>query len=408
MSRDHDPRSQLLTILHRVLTEIEGARLVEAHLAAHPLDDACYLVATGKAAVSMAQGAARRLGERVVAGLVITKHGHGGALPERYTLLEAGHPVPDAQSLAAGQALLDFIAAAEPGYPFLFLISGGTSALVESLPAGVSLLDMAAVNDWLLGSGLDIAVMNRIRKGMSCIKGGRLALRLEGRRVDNLLLSDVPGDRPAVIGSGLLVADEPVALPTNLPSWIRTLLDRAPLPPSADDPCFKAIATVIVGSNQLAQQRAIAAATDLGLTPVTPPTFFTGDALAVGRRCAQAVLDGPSGFYVWGGESTVVLPKQPGRGGRNQAMALAAAEVLAGRDDVTLLAVGTDGTDGPTEDAGGLVDGGTVTRGELAGFDVGRSLALADSGRYLEGSGDLVATGVTGTNVMDLVMAIKR
>ncbi|MDE2090208.1 MAG: DUF4147 domain-containing protein [Gammaproteobacteria bacterium] len=399
-------------MLQAALAAVHGRVRVRDDLCRSPYRGEAHLVAIGKAAAAMSAGAYDALGERIVRGLVVTKHGHRTpelpALPT-LTCIEAGHPLPDAASLAAGAALLEFIAAAPAGAAFVFLISGGASSLVEVPPAGVELSDLQRAHQWLLGSGLDIVQMNRVRKRLSCIKGGRLATHLAGRPARVLLISDVPGDALAVIGSGLLVPDSgPVGLPgLKLPRWLQDMMRRVPPAPGPDDAALRAIEPRIVACLDDAKRAACERARALGHDAWLHAEFVAGDALEAGVRLSAELTAGPAGVHVWGGETTVRLPPRPGRGGRNQSLALAAARVLAGRDDALLLAVNTDGSDGPGEDAGALVDGATLGRGELDGLDAARCLAAADAGTFLEASGDLIQTGATGTNVMDVTLGLK-
>lgn len=405
-------RTSLLHLYRHALAAVAGDHLVATHLERAPPPGPVYAVAVGKAAAAMLQGALAALGGRLAAALLITKYGYLGGVcrDQRVTCIESGHPLPDAASLEAGRRLLAFLALAPPGAELLFLTSGGASALVEVLPAGVGLDDLARANRWLLACGADIDAVNRVRKGLSRIKAGRLAAFLDGRPVRNLLLSDVPGDDPRVIGSGLLVPHPASALHVagDLPPWLRDLLGRAPPPPPADAPAFARIATHLLAGNHEARAAAAARARAAGLAVHGDPGVFQGDAVDLGRHFARRLLDGPPGLYLWGGESTVRLPEQPGRGGRSQSLALAAARALAGRDGVLLLAAGSDGSDGPTVDAGALVDGATVARGRAEGLDPDDCLRRADAGTFLAASGDLLQTGPTGTNVMDLVLGLKR
>lgn len=408
-----DNRDKLLTVFDAALRAVEGGRCVADYLRRHPrAAGSSHVVAIGKAAATMAEGARSLLGGRLVGGLVITKDGHCGGLSSvsgSWRCLEAGHPQPDVRSLEAGEALLRFLDDLPPEAPLLFLVSGGTSALVEVLPDGVTLSDLAKVNRWLLASGLDIGAVNRVRKQLSAIKAGRLAQSVQRREVCQLLLSDVPGDDPTVIGSGLLVADANAALPlsADLPAWLRNLLSRASPPPLPDAPCFARIVTEVVGSNREARQAAARAAGVLGWPVEDHGEALRGDAACAGDTLGSELLAAAPGLHIWGGETTVVLPPHPGRGGRNQTLALAAARRIADREGVWLLAAGTDGTDGPTTDAGALVDGGTISRGADAGLEPDECLHRADAGSFLEASGDLVHTGPTGTNVMDLVLGLK-
>lgn len=405
-----DRRRTLLRIYRAALDAVDGRRCVRDALATEPPTGPLRLVALGKAAAAMAEGAFDACGDSIAAGLLITKAGHvdPGAWRERpVRIIEAAHPVPDHRSLDAGAALLDFIGSAPADAEFLFLLSGGASSLAEVLPPGATLADLEALNRYLLGSGLDIHAVNRIRIACSQIKGGRLARRLAGRRARVLLISDVEGDDPATVGSGPLSAGRRTPVQADeLPPALRHLL-VAELAPAADDPVFCHIRHQIVASNAQALAAAAERAEALGLPVHRHAQFVKGEAAAVGEVLARALCDGKPGIHLWGGEPTVTLPPQPGRGGRMQALALAAARVLEGRPDLYLLAAGTDGSDGPTEDAGALVDGGTVSRCRAGGVDPAAALAAADAGSALDASGDLVHTGPTGTNVMDLIIGLR-
>lgn len=403
-----DPRRTLLEIFDAALSAVNGARRVRAYLEAHPLPGGIHLIAVGKAACSMARGATEALGDRIRSGIVITKHGYAEPLP--WPVLQAGHPVPDAASLAAGDRLLAFVAGLPKDEGVLVLLSGGASALVERLPEGAGLEHLRRLNEWILASGRDIARANRIRKRLSLLKGGRLAVLLAPRAVVCLAISDVPGDDPRYIGSGPLVPDasigeEPI---DDAPTGLRELLSRTPPLPAPDDPAFARVRLEIVARLADAKLAAVRAAEARGLAAVNEPEPLGGDALAAGARLAGRLLEStPRQVHVWGGETTIALPPRPGRGGRNQSLALAAALALQGNPQAFLLAAGTDGTDGPTQDAGALVDGETVARGEAHGLDARSALARADAGTFLEASGDLIRTGPTGTNVMDLALGLR-
>lgn len=369
------------------------------------------VVAIGKAAPAMAAGALAQL-QAVAAVLIITRHGHaaypcGAAAVE---CLEAGHPLPDQASLDAGARLQQLLRQLPPATPLLILLSGGSSALIEALPPGVTLADLIRCNRWLLASGADIDTINRVRKRLSLLKGGRLAALIGRRPLLQLVISDVPGDDPRVIGSGPLVAHDtaalalPPALLAQAPRWLLQLLQRGiaptpapPLPPPQ-----------LIASNATAVAAVAARAAALGWPVTRHPAPFSAPALQLGRCYGEALrsLTAP-GVLVAGGESRVRLPAQPGYGGRNQHLALAAAIRLAGWPDRVVLAVGSDGSDGVTGAAGGLVDGATVARAAAAGFAARQTLRRADAGPLLDASGDLVVTGATGTNVMDLVVAIR-
>jgi hydroxypyruvate reductase len=225
-----------------------------------------------------------------------------------------------------------------------------------------------------------------------------------------LLISDVIGDDPAVIGSGLLAATAPEIMglaDINLPGWFGALTELADPMPSASAPCFDNIHLHVIASLNKACAAAAEKAGALGYDVFLHPDLFCCDAESTGRRLASAVIEGGPLLHVWGGETVVTLPEHPGRGGRNQHLALAAAINLQGHADCLLLAAGTDGTDGPTPDAGALVDGESLARGELDGLNAREYLQAFDSAKFLEASGDLITTGPTGTNVMDIVLGLK-
>lgn len=402
------PRAEVLAIFDAVLRAVHGTAVVSACLRRKQVRGPLRVIAIGKAACAMWEGAHDVLGDEIEAALIVTKHGHVTPLCARArgtTVIEAGHPLPDEWSLRAGEALLDFIATAPPAMPLLFLVSGGASSLVEVLPDGVSLADLRQANEWLLASGWPIDRMNAVRRRISRIKGGRLAAHVRGRRVLQLLISDVAGDVTADIGSGLLVSmGEPVFPLSELPVSLRASLAHAP--PLMEAAAFANIETRIVARLDDALAATVAAAGRLGYRVHLHRERLEGDAETQGRSLAAALLTGPTGVHVWGGETTVCLPERPGRGGRNQQLALAAAGVLTGHERVCLLAAGSDGSDGPGGDAGALVDGGTLARGALDGLDAEDHLRRADAGRFLEASGDLIQTGPTGTNVTDVVIGL--
>jgi hydroxypyruvate reductase len=403
-------RNRLAEIFQAALARVEGAEAVASWLESHPLSGEVNLIAVGKAAQSMSDGALRVLDRRIVRGLIISKTGHlapAVCRQREWEAIEAAHPVPDGNSLYAGERLLAFLEQPDER-PLLFLVSGGASSLVEAPVSGVDLDFIARTNRWLLASGLDILQMNLIRKGLSRIKGGGLLAHLGEREVHALAISDVPGDRPAAIGSGLLVPEPDLAEQLAcmaLPAWLRDRLEAGLA--QRQTPSRLAPSVHVVANLQLAREAAEQRARELGFQVHRSDLFIDGEAAATGRSLAAELLQGPEGVSIWGGETTVELPPEPGRGGRNQHLALAAATELAGNGNCYLLSAGTDGTDGPTEDAGALVDGDSLQRGRQEGFDAAQCLAAADAGSFLEASGDLITTGPTGTNVMDLIIGLK-
>ena len=384
---------------------MNGRSCVHAALRGRSLSGPLYLVAIGKAADSMTAGALDAVGSQLHAGLVITRYGHQDSpvyRDPRIVLLEAGHPLPDEQSLAAGNALKLFLANAPADAHFLFLLSGGASSLAEIPAAGVSLASLRGLGRWLLASGLAIDKVNRVRSAFSQIKGGRLLRDLAGRHADLLLISDVPHDIPEHIGSGPLLPPLSGPFP-ELPEQFAGLPQQAPI----QDAEAGNVAVQMVATNRQARQVIQDAATGQGETAHLHLELPASEAAVCGQRIAEYLLSAEPGVHIWGGETVVCLPEHPGRGGRNQTLALSAAPKLVGHADIFLLAAGTDGTDGNSSDAGALVDGGSVARGTDAGRDADDCLRRADAGSFLEASGDLVYTGPTGTNVMDLIIAYK-
>jgi glycerate 2-kinase len=385
-----DPRRELLlTLLQAALARVDGRRCVREALTADGAGEALaaggpvWLAAVGKAAPAMALGAHDALSARIAHSLIITREGH--AAPELLRahgveILASSHPVPDQRSLAAGERLLQWVGALPLEAAPLFLISGGASSLVEVLREGTTLADLESFTARELAAGTAIGALNAKRVGLSRIKGGRLTARLAGRPARALFVSDVPGDDPALIGSGLL----------------------GPASEGEDR-----VQRTVIASVEHAVAGAAEAARVRGLSVHAPKRRFAGDALRLAARFAHELRLAPNSVCVWGGESTVQLPPHPGKGGRNQHLALAAAKLIAGQADLMLLAVGTDGTDGVTEDAGALIDAESCARVVLGGLDVDECLAGADSGAALAASGDLLHLGPTGTNVGDLVIGLK-
>lgn len=376
----------LLELLQAGLDRVAGRRCVrEALLARPPAPPGVpvWAAAVGKAASAMALGAVDALGPSLERLLIVTKSGHLDPQLRSVPGMEAhesAHPVPDERSLAAGQRLLDWVSALPAAVAPLFLVSGGASSLVEVLEPGVSLGALAQISERGLADGVPIGELNARRASLSRLKGGRLAARLAGRPATALFLSDVPDDDPAVIGSGLLG------------------------PAAAGVDC---IDRLIVASVDQAIEGVAMAAVQRGLTVECVRQRFDGEATRLAARFTHELLIGNTQVRVWGGESTVRLPARPGRGGRNQHLALAAARLLPDYPQLLLLAAGTDGTDGPTDVAGGLVDADTCARVMMAGLDPDDCLLRADSGTALAAAGALVHTGPTGTNVADLVIGLK-
>ena len=382
-----DPRRQILLELFQAgIARVEGRRCVRNALTgtdANRGQRPVWLAAIGKAASAMALGALDALGPAIERTLILTKDGHVApqalALP-RVEAYESSHPTPDERSLASGSRLLRWVEELPDQVEPLFLVSGGASSLVEVLQDGTTFADLERLTREGLAAGSSIGVLNARRSQHSLIKGGRLTAALRGRPARALFISDVPGDDPAVIGSGLLG-------------------------PASSGP--DQVDRQVVASIDHALEGVVAAAMELGLAAESAFRRYDDDVMRLAVRFAHELDMSTVDVRVWGGESTIQLPGNPGHGGRNQHLGLAAARLIAGHPDLMLLVAGTDGTDGVTDDAGALVDADSCARLSLAGLDADACLRAADSGTALAASGDIVHTGPTGTNVGDLVIGLK-
>ena len=383
------------------------------------------VVGAGKASARMAVALEKVPGLRIAGGLLNVKYGHTAGL-RQIELNECGHPVPDQNGIAGARRIAELACAAGPRDLVICLISGGASALLTLPAEGLSLADSQATTKALLASGADIHELNTVRKHLSAIKGGQLARMASPATVLTLLLSDVVGDDPDVIGSGPTVPDRSTfadaleivkryGLLKRLPKAVRTRLERGAAgqideTPKPGDAVFAGTKNVIVGSNRGAVNTARKAARALGYRTVVLSTTIQGEARAVALvhaaiaseiRASGQPAKAPA-CVISGGETTVILSKEHGLGGRNQEFVLAAAREIAGLKSVVLLAAGTDGTDGPTDAAGALADGRTIVRATAKGLDARAALARNDSYHFFENLGDLVRTGPTGTNVADV------
>ncbi len=365
------------------------------------------LVAAGKAAWQMARAALNALG-RVDGGIVITKYGHGQGEIPGLCCYEAGHPVPDAQGFAATAKVLELVR--DPGEEdtVLFLLSGGGSALFEApLIPGVELQDITAQ---LLACGADIVEMNTLRKRLSSVKGGRFALACAPARVFSIVLSDVLGDPLDMIASGPAYPDTSTCAEARavvekyglrLSPQALALLDRE-TPKTLPN-----VTTHITGSVRELVAAAARACERLGYAPTILTDHLSCEAREAGVMLASRLREQAGGkiALIAGGE-TVVRVKGKGLGGRNQELALAAAPVLSGLNGACLFSVGSDGTDGPTDAAGGYVDGDTAEALAALGISIPAVLEENDAYHALQAVGGLVITGPTGTNVNDVSVAL--
>ncbi|MEX0284452.1 MAG: DUF4147 domain-containing protein, partial [Paracoccaceae bacterium] len=350
---------------------VDGYAATQAALQRSP-SSPVKILAVGKAAAAMTQAALEHCGE--VPTLVVTKDGHAEGLPNHVEVIEAAHPVPDARSVAGGQALRKAVMELPEQGELLLLVSGGASALAEDPVPGKTLDNLTALNREMLAQGLDIRAMNRKRRKLSRIKGGRLLDHRISGSVRVLAISDVPDDDIGVIGSGI-----GAALPERRFAY----------------------QSEIVASNQHARDTAAAAATAAGFTLLGNDESLHDDLFALAARIGAQLRDMPRGAMILGGEPTVVLPENPGRGGRNQGLALALAREIAGIPDLAVVVGGTDGSDGPTDAAGGLIEG---TTWQERGADApGR----ADRGNRPKAHGSLLTTRHTGAKREDLRFAFR-
>ncbi len=356
----------------------------------------------------MMDGACDVLGGRLGRALVVRKKGLASAMVAAATQIEtldAAHPVPDASSLEAGRRVCDFLSETTHDN-VLILISGGASSLIERLPAHVSLPQWQRLNQWLLQSGLEIQAVNAIRRAVSRLKGGGLLNYLGGKKVCALLLSDVPGDDPAVIGSGLLSRGDCAAPLQMLPAWARGLVEAGGARPDVSQ-SPTALTLRVIASNATATAAALARARQLGIDARPGHDPLGGEAESTALKIVNELRAEAPGVTVWGGETTVTLADGAGRGGRNLHLALTAAIALEGSHGLSLLVASSDGDDGSSGCAGAIVDGETVNRGRAKGLDPARCLAVFDSARFLEAAGVTLVTGPTGTNVADLAIAVR-
>jgi len=413
-------RRHAIAIFRAALDAADPAAAVTAYLARRKFDRYrhIYVLGAGKAGASMAQAVERVLGKRITAGLINVKYGHTARL-RRIELNECGHPVPDAAGAAGAARIAAIAESAGRDDLVLCLISGGASALLPLPADGITLEEKQTTTRALLACGANIHEMNALRKHISRIKGGQLARLAAPATVESLLLSDVIGDDLDVIGSGPTAPDASTFAGVEaivrkfklaLPASVRDHLDRGlsgdiAETPKPGDPLFANVRNTVIGSNRLALDAAARAARGLGYRTLILSSEIQGETRDVARMHAaiarEIVQTGhpikPPACIITGGETTVTI-RGAGLGGRNQEFALAAAIDIAGLERVVIFSAGTDGTDGPTDAAGAIVDGRTLARNS----DAPRFLEVNDSYHYFESLGDLVKTGPTHTNVMDV------
>lgn len=420
-------------IVRAALAAVDPARAVAAALrsptrsraARSGADRAVHVVALGKAAAGMTDGARAALGARFAGGIVALREDQP-APRARVEVLRGEHPVPGAGSERAGRRLLAYVTALPRGSELLFLISGGGSAIADVPALGISAADLASTTEVLLRSGAPIQAMNTVRRHLSGLKGGRLATAARVRPIRTLAISDVVGDAPWDIASGPTVGDpttfaealgaaDRYGFRDLLPGRVRSYLEEGargqrPETPKPGDARLAGTAFELVASNRTALAAAAREAERRGYRAEVLSSRVIGETRDIGRLHGEILAEAarrrvpaaPPRCFLSAGETTVTLRGVAGRGGRNQEFALAAAASLAGLEEVRLVSVGTDGVDGRTDAAGGWVDGATVARAARRGVDLDRALDGHASYDALRAVGGLVRTGPTGTNVMDL------
>jgi len=422
--------------VHRYLTR-QGS-LLRAGEKTYDLDQVhrVTLVGFGKAALPMGCAAAEVLGDRLQAGILVTKQGQAGVYPEpidrRLRVLEAAHPVPDQSSLEASRQVIDLLGKLEAEDLLVCLISGGGSALLTAPAEGILLDDLQQLTSLLLGCGASIFEINTLRKHLEQLKGGGLARLAAPAQLAALVLSDVIGDPLDVIASGPAVPDPTTFADTlkileshrifdQVPDSIRQRLllgaqGSLPETPKPGDACFERVGNVIVASNRQAAHAAAAQAEQEGFKSIVLTTSLQGEARQAGRFLAalarelaagEAFIQKPA-CLILGGETTVNL-QGSGLGGRNQELALGAVADLAGLGSVLLIALATDGGDGPTDAAGAVVSGDTLSLARQLGLEAAAALQNNDSYHFFQPLGALLKPGPTQTNVNDLafVFAFK-
>lgn len=387
------------------------------------------VIGAGKAGAPMAQAVERLLGRRIESGLLNVKYGHVAKL-RRVELNECGHPVPDEAGVRGAQRIAEIAREATAEDLVICLMSGGGSALLPFPAPPVTLADKQGTTRLLLESGANIHEINAVRKHISEIKGGQLARLAYPATVISLLLSDVIGDNLDVIGSGPTAPDASTfdgaaailrkyRIYDRVPAEVRARMEQGlrgeiAETPKAGDEALSRTQNLVVGSNALAVDAAAVKARELGFRTMVLSTFIEGETRDVARMHAaiakQMRVSGqplrPPACVISGGETTVTL-EGDGLGGRNQEFALAAAIDIAGLADTLVLSAGTDGSDGPTDAAGAIADGTTVDRAAAKGLDAKDFLRRHDSYHFFDPLGDLIKTGPTNTNVMDIHIILE-
>ncbi|MEJ5347999.1 MAG: glycerate kinase [Desulfosoma sp.] len=436
---DSKAREDLLAVFRAALAAVDPEEAVRRHVHrqgtrlvfdGQQLDLERYrrvfVLGAGKGTAPMARALEDLLESFLTQGVIVVKYGHGVPL-KKVRVLEAAHPVPDAAGVRATEELLHLAAQAGKDDLILAVFSGGGSALTPAPVPPVTLEHKQKTTELLLGAGATIHEINVVRKHLSRFKGGGLARAAAPARVVTLLVSDVIGDPLDVIASGPTAPDlstyreafeviERYDLKDKIPAEVLHVLregleGRRPETPKPNDPMFQKVSHTVVANNPAALKAAEEEAIRRGYRTLVLTSRLEGEARHVAKVIAalakEVALFGrpvaPPACLLFGGETTVTLGPFPGKGGRNQELALAAALALDGWHKITLLSAGTDGTDGPTDAAGAFADGSTVIRSALMGWHASSFLDAHNAYPFFERLGDLVITGPTRTNVMDFI-----
>ena len=429
---EHPHREAILRIISCAMQAVEPANAVRQYvqrrgdvlrLGEHEYrlgeDTRIRLLAVGKAAHAMSLPLVELLADRCPQGLLIPKHLPGQPIPGLECQV-GGHPIPDENSLRAGEKAIQLVQGLREDDLLICLVSGGGSALMSAPHPGVSLTDLQALTSTLLACGARIDEINTLRRHLDRLKGGGLARLAAPACVVSLILSDVVGNALEAIASGPTAPDpttredalhilEKYGLRADAPLSILKVLETTSETPKPGDSLFERVQNLLVGSNQIAAQAALQQATAEGFHTRFLGDAWQGEARQVGKELGQVLKNSTSErpmCLIAGGETTVTLRGQ-GRGGRNQELALAAVGELAGIPDVLLIALATDGEDGPTDAAGAVVSGDTFSRGMALGLMPEDYLANNDAYNYFERLGDLLKPGPSGTNVNDLFFLIR-
>lgn len=376
------------------------------------------VIAIGKAAWNMAKAAADHIPHNIDTGIVLTKYGHAQGDIPGFTILEAGHPLPDENTIRGTQKIINAVSDLTEKDTVFFLVSGGGSALFESPAGDLTLADFLDITDQMLKCGADIIEMNTVRKHLSAVKGGRFAELCAPAKVYCIALSDILGDRPDSIASGPACADTSTSAEafSIVEKYNLNLTEEMKKQLAKETPKSLSNVTMeITGSVTQLCEDAAKAADSLGYTPMILTNMLDCEAKDSGRFLASIAKtiqkDGlplkPPCAIICGGE-TIVHVTGMGKGGRNQELALAAAEAISGMEGIVVAAAGSDGTDGPTDAAGGIVDGNTKVLLAKKGISIPAILAENNSNYALAEADALIITGPTGTNVNDLYLLLCK